>query len=58
MPKLINLLRTSPFRKVSNFEIEIDDAIKNIIESILNINLIEQQWTQASLPIRFGGIGI
>lgn len=35
-----------------------DNEIKNTMESIFNINLTEQQWTQASLPISSGGIGI
>ena len=31
---------------------------KEMIEEILNINLNNESWNQASLPIKYGGLGI
>ncbi|KAI5640648.1 hypothetical protein NE865_06966 [Phthorimaea operculella] len=35
-----------------------DDQIYNLLIKILNCQLTPEAWSQASLPIRFGGIGI
>lgn len=58
IPKLTYLIRTTPAWKFKNFIATFDNEIKNTLESILNIHLTDQQWTQASLSIAFGGIGI
>ena len=58
IPKLTYLIRTSPSWKFENFTSAFDKEIKDILETILNIDLNSQQWTQATLPISFGGLGI
>lgn len=52
------MLRTSPIWKFENFILTIDIALKNALESILNINFKDNEWTQGSLPIKLGGIGV
>ena len=37
---------------------EFDNALKDSLSSLLNVNLSEDQWNQASLPVRDGGQGI
>ena len=56
-PKLNYTLRASPcagHTKLSEF----DGILKKAICSICNINLTDEQWIQASLHIRFGGLGV
>ncbi|XP_072930332.1 uncharacterized protein [Epargyreus clarus] len=36
----------------------LDSLIRNTLVKILNCNLSEYAWSQASLPIRYGGLGI
>lgn len=52
------VLRCCPFSKFLNLLTPLDDLIKINLESILNLQLNEECWTQASLPIRHGGLGI
>ncbi len=52
------LLRTNPVWKHQNFIFKIDNVIKNCLESIMNVHINEEQWKQASLPIKIGGLGI
>ena len=35
-----------------------DDALRSGLSTILNINLNDDQWIQASLPVRNGGLAI
>src|ERR1043165_6599090 len=35
-----------------------DTTLRHGLEKILNISLTDLQWTQASLPIKMGGLGI
>ncbi|XP_061713148.1 uncharacterized protein LOC133521996 [Cydia pomonella] len=58
VPKLMYVIRCCSFSKFQNLLIPLDNIIKNSLESILNLQLSEESWTQASLPIRHGGIGI
>lgn len=58
VPKLTYVLRCCPLWKHQNLLLQIDTLIKINLESILNIQLSEQSWTQGSLPIRYGGLGI
>lgn len=57
VPKFTYLLRCCPVWKFPHLVRPIDLVLKFQIESILNIRLSEQAWTQASLPIRYGGLG-
>ncbi|KAJ2937326.1 hypothetical protein O0L34_g17637 [Tuta absoluta] len=58
MPKITYTIRTAPTwlfpREVASF----DETLKHALEGILNIQLDDTQWTQASLPIRHGGLGV
>ncbi|XP_061706329.1 uncharacterized protein LOC133517161 [Cydia pomonella] len=58
VPKLTYVIRCSPIWKFENIILPLDDLIKSTLESILNIQLCDHSWTQASLPIRHGGLGI
>lgn len=57
MPKVLYILRTAPsfvFPLLATF----DAVQKTLLESICNIQLSEQGWLQASLPINSGDLGI
>ena len=57
MPKLLYILRTSPC--VNNPQLhEFDRMLRAGLERILNIQLSDEQWKQASLPILMGGLGV
>ena len=58
IPKLTYLIRTTSAWKFESFLSAFDDEIKDLLETILNIEMNHQQWTQATLPINFGGLGI
>lgn len=58
VPQLTYVLRCCPFWKHENLLVNLDTSIKNILSQILNCSISENSWTQASLPIRMGGIGI
>jgi len=57
MPKLLYLLRTA---ECSNNPLlaAFDDKLKSGLSDILNVELSDAQWLQASLPVRHGGLGI
>lgn len=58
LPKLTYTMRTSPTWFYPQEIALIDEDIRIMLESILNVQLEDMQWTQASLPIRHGGLGI
>ena len=58
IPKLIYLLRSAPCFKCKK-ELEVlDTAIKTNMEKICNVSLGEENWSQASPPIRHAGLGL
>ena len=58
MPKLTYFLRSSPcFLKPTILE-SYDTIIKNALVKILNIQLPEDAWNQATLPVAKGGLGL
>ena len=59
LPKLLYCLRTSPCF-LSPLLQTYDDLLKSITSAIININFSENDlaWTQATLPVNFGGLGI
>ena len=58
IPKLTYLLRSSPaFRQLDLLQ-DFDFLVKNAVSSITNVDFSEDGWTQASLPVRSGGLGI
>ena len=58
IPKLTYLLRTAPFYKHNELVALYDEELRTILQSILNITLEEDAWTQSSLPVAKGGLGI
>jgi len=58
IPKLIYILRSAPCFKCKE-ELEVfDTAIKTNMEKIFNVSFGEENWSQASLPIRHAGLGL
>ena len=59
MPRLLYLLRTAPCFSSPKLEL-FDEALCQILSSVCNIPLSmeDRLWTQASLPVKFGGLGI
>lgn len=58
IPKLAYFIRSSPVWKHESFINSFDTNLKATLESILNIQLENEVWTQATLPTSFGGLGI
>ena len=57
LPKLQYILRTSPCAGnplLSAF----DDVLRRGLSKILNVDLNDSQWTQASLPVQMGELGV
>jgi len=57
VPRLQYLLRSSPSFLSPQCSI-LSDVIRNLLSSILNIRFTDASWSQASLPVRWGGIGV
>ena len=59
IPKLLYTLRTSPCFLSPKLKVY-DDLLKAITSKITNIQFQENDpaWTQATLPVKFGGLGI
>jgi len=55
--KLTYMLRTAPCHGHPLLE-KMDDQMRRGLEDILNVNLNDIQWMQATLPIRDGGLGV
>ena len=56
-PKLMHQLRSSPCADHVILPI-IDDTLRSCLVNITNVSINDEQWLQASLPIRAGGLGI
>src|SRR6218665_1808943 len=56
-PKMIHTLRCHPSNNHPELE-TYDTNLRRGLEQILNVSLNDLQWTQASLPIKMGGLGI
>src|SRR6218665_2546232 len=56
-PKLTYLLRSAPCWDHSMLE-TIDGQMRQGLERKINIRLNDTQWVQATLPIRYGGLGV
>jgi hypothetical protein len=58
LPKFLCLLRTAPcFQHSAELE-SFDKVVRETLCTVLNIDLDDSQWRQASLPVRYGGIGV
>lgn len=58
IPKLTYMLRTSPAWKFNELTKKMDDCLKNSLQTIMNIQFNDTQWSQATLPVSKGGLGI
>ena len=58
LPKLLYCLRTVPTWECIEELKTFDKTQKLILEDTLNIALDDESWTQATLPVRDGGLGI
>ena len=57
MPKLLYILPTSPCANnplLQVFDMKLTDGL----QTILNVELSDLQWKQASLPVHMGGLGV
>jgi hypothetical protein len=57
IPRLQYILRTSPSFLCPLLN-DFDTALRNGLSVILNVSLSDHQWTQSTLPVRSGGLGI
>ena len=57
IPKLLYTIRSSPSFLSPSLQ-RYDETLRSIVSDITNINLDETAWTQASLPVKSGGLGI
>jgi hypothetical protein len=56
-PKLQHVLRTSPCCEHPKL-FDLDNLLRSAVTKICNVSLSDDQWTQASLPVRSGGLGV
>jgi len=56
-PRLMYLLRTAPCTGSPALP-AFDAVLRESLSTTLNIDLDDDRWTQASLPVRWGGLGI
>ena len=56
-PRLMYLLRTAPCTGSPELE-KFDTVLRESLSRTLNIDLDDERWIQASLPVRWGGLGI
>ena len=59
IPKLLFTLRTAPSFLSPSLSLY-DDKLRSIVSSITNSHLTSEDhaWTQATLPVKYGGLGI
>src|SRR3989442_14076293 len=57
IPKLQYLIRTSSVF-CSQGQAALSEQIRVILSAILNLRLDDNAWAQASLPVRWGGVGV
>jgi hypothetical protein len=57
--KINHLLRTCPPDLLQDALVEFDDHFQNMVAAILRVPcLTEDQWDQASLPVKLAGLGV
>jgi len=56
-PRLMYLLRTSPCTGSPELPLY-DDVLRDSLSITLNVDFNEERWLQASLPVRWGGLGV
>ena len=58
IPKMYHLLRSAPTYQQKELLKQYDELIRDSMSEITNVNFTNKAWSQASLPVRFGGLGI
>ena len=58
LPKLLFTLRSSPAYLEEELLARFDESVREALSSITNIAFNDDSWSQATLPIHLGGIGI
>ena len=58
IPKLVYLVRCCPTWTEAELLRQLDSLIRNALQSLLNLQIDNSTWAQASLPVSRGGIGI
>ena len=58
IPKLLYVLRTSPAFSETQLLSEFDEFLRLTAERLSNVALSEQAWSQFTLPIHLGGMGL
>ena len=56
-PKLLHILRAACCVDHELLR-KLDDQLRAAVSSICNVSLTDDQWLQASLPVRNGGLGL
>ena len=57
IPKLLFFLRSAPLYESESLD-DFDNILKRGLGNILNIDMDEKKWHQASLPVKLGGLGV
>ena len=57
-PRFSHLLRTSPAYLVPAGLHRLDSYVRTTLMESINVDLTDEAWAQASLPARFGGLGV
>src|SRR5277367_4083289 len=57
LPKLLFHLRCTYSGDHPMLQI-LDMKLRDMVSQILNVDLSDQQWNQAALPVKWGGLGI
>ena len=58
LPKLSYLTRTAPPASIMQSYQRFDQAVRQSLEALLGSSLTNTQWTQATLPVSQGGMGL
>ncbi len=56
-PRLMYLLRTAPCTESPELPLY-DAVLRDSLSATLNVDLNDERWLQASLPVRWGGLGV
>ena len=57
-PRLTYLLRSAPLYREPGPLLSIDRTVRNTLTAVTNVVIEDAAWDQASLPLRFGGLGV
>ncbi|KAI5646225.1 methyltransferase domain-containing protein [Phthorimaea operculella] len=58
LPKFMYVLRCCHMWKCLNLLKPLDELIRTSLSKVLNCTFSERAWDQATLPVRFGGLGV